>query len=112
MKNNKIYLLIAIIGIAVILFALFKLTTSNEFTYSGRNSDYRFTVEQVSGITIYRPHVFLADKENIYTFRNKPQDLDKLNLLDESNLSRILSRKTLSRVFVTRDLNLSTLTND
>lgn len=112
MKNNKFYLIIAVIGIVIILFALFKLTTSNEFTYQGRNSDYRFTIEKVSGIIIYRPHVFLGDKENIYAFRNKPQDIQNVKLLDEGNLSRILSRKTLSIVFVTRDLNLSSLTND
>ena len=64
----------------------------------------------MADIRFYRPHIIFSGKEYIYAFRNKPQDLETLPM--NGDFESILKRPQIERVFITRDLNLSALTNE
>ena len=108
--NKKVYLIIGFVAALLILFTIIQISKQNSFTYQGRNSEFLFTIEQVGDIIAYRPHVFFGKDEYVYAFRNKPQDLENIPI--ETDLRPILQRSTITTVYITRDLNLSALTDD
>ncbi len=109
-KKTTIYVIIALIGLLIIGYSVFKIATQNSFVYNGRSSQYKFTIEKAGSVIVYRPHVFINNQEYIYAFRNKPQQLEELKI--EGDLGPILKRPALTTVYVTRDLNVSALTGD
>ncbi len=112
MNRRKIELLIAwiVIFAVIISFFVIRARSSHSFTYQGKNAEYKFDVQQIGVVTFYRPHVVFNGKEYVYAFRNKPQDLKDISL--EEGLENKLNRpKGLQDLYVTKDVNLTTLTS-
>ena len=109
MKIKKTIAWILIIVAIIALFMIY-LKDRESFVYHGKNGDYKFDVEEVESIKIYRPHVFYEDKEYIYAFRNKPQKLESLEF-EEGILENLNRPEGLEDVFITKNVNLSSLTN-
>src|SRR3989338_390124 len=108
---NKKFLAYVLILIAVVLIFLGYVKGRGSFVYEGKNGDYKFTVEKIEGFEIYRPHMVYEGNEYVYAFRNKPQKLENLYL--EENILKHLNRPAgLEQVFITKDINLSELTNN
>ena len=90
----------AILLVVLILFFVLYLMGRSSFTYEGKNGDYKFTVEKVESVIIYRPHVFYENKEYVYAFRNKPQRLEGISM-EEDILNHLERPGGLKEVFIT-----------
>ena len=76
------------------------------YNYKSKNGEYRIDVTQIENITIYSPHVKRYNTEYIYRFRNKPEDLENLDL-EEGIMNKLNRPSGLNLIYVTRDQDLN-----
>lgn len=109
MKLEKKIALV-IVFFVIILFAVLHFRNSGSFIYHGKNGDFKFDVSKIEKINIYSPHVNYNGKEYVYAFRNKPQKLESLEF-DQKVIDNLNRPDGLVDVYITKDINLSELTN-
>lgn len=110
MKNLRKKLAWILIFLAVGLSLFIYIKGRGSFVYEGKNGNYKFDVTKIDTVVFYRPHIVYDGKEYVYAFRNKPSRLESLEM--EDSILKYLDRPLgLKDVYITKDINLSTLTN-